>query len=97
MKLKICLLAGILAISYFYCLAQEGKSQFKQLNITKEEKSIEASDPDVKKEIVYVRKESKGYIFTGNSDVDKNIPVTAQTNNLRFALIIGNEDYLVHC
>ncbi len=96
MKLKICLLAGILAISYFYCLAQEGKSQFKQLNITKEEKSIEASDPDVKKEIVYVRKESKGYIFTGNSDVDKNIPVTAQTNNLRFALIIGNEDYSSH-
>lgn len=47
------------------------------------------------KEIVYINTGSgkPNYEFKHNSDVDKNIPETNNTNQYRFALIIGNEDY----
>ncbi|MHC1702985.1 MAG: caspase domain-containing protein [Tenuifilaceae bacterium] len=44
--------------------------------------------------IVYVNSDSKtSYQYKKLSDVDQNIPQNPSTNNYRFALIIGNEDY----
>lgn len=55
-------------------------------------------DTVYKKEIVYVSADTKGkeYVFMKNSDVDNDIPVTPAQNGMRFALIIGNEDYSSH-
>jgi hypothetical protein len=96
MKLKIFILTALMAITCFYCLAQEGKSQFKPLNVTKDRSQTSDDGSGVKKEVVYVREGSKSYIFRAKSDVDRNIPVASQSNSLRFALIIGNEDYSSH-
>jgi hypothetical protein len=56
------------------------------------------SDTVVKREIVYVDKEpvKEGYVFTKDSDIDRDIPKGASPNPRRFALIIGNEDYSTH-
>jgi len=53
-------------------------------------------DTVVKQQIVYVGSEKKGFEFMHKSDVDKDIPVSNQTNPYKFALIIGNEDYSSH-
>lgn len=53
---------------------------------------------DTVKQIIYVTpKESdvstKKYVYQPSADVDFNIPSSGITNDLTFALIIGNEDY----
>ena len=51
-------------------------------------------DTVIKQQIVYVQSpENKGYIYEKLSDVDKDIPTNNIENPMRFALIIGNEDY----
>lgn len=55
-----------------------------------------------KPDIMYVEKDDdvftpkNKYEFTPYADVDKNIPQNPKTFPLRFALIIGNEDYCSH-
>lgn len=52
---------------------------------------------DTVKQIVYVNTGSKSsYQYDKLSEVDKNIPQNNKTNPMRFALIIGNEDYSSH-
>lgn len=55
-------------------------------------------DTVFKKEIVYVPTETgeSSYVFQKQSDVDQNIPVSPSQRDMRFALIIGNEDYSSH-
>lgn len=49
---------------------------------------------DTVKNIVYVNTyKEKIYAYEPFSDVDFNVPTTQTTNDLSFALIIGNEDY----
>lgn len=52
----------------------------------------------IQEKIVYVPTGggSLTYVFNKNSDVDKNIPITPNKNENRYALIIGNEDYSSH-
>ncbi len=56
------------------------------------------TDTVIKKEIVYVNSgpAKQSYVFEKKSDVDTNIPVTPYKFDMRFALIIGNEDYSSH-
>ena len=61
-----------------------------------QEKKVVVRDTVVKREMVYVKDEKDRYVFEKKSDVDKDIPVNAQTHPYRFALIIGNEDYASH-
>jgi len=68
--------------------------------IVKEEEETEAKSVstttvvrvDTVKQIVYVQKSNK-FSFEPASDVDTNIPSIGSSNELKFALIIGNEDY----
>ncbi len=56
-------------------------------------------DTVVQQKVIYVNAPAAtapGYVFAKNSDVDKNIPVTPNKFQNRFALIIGNEDYSSH-
>lgn len=49
---------------------------------------------DTIKQIVYVNSEKNAnYTFNKTADIDKEIPVNTVSNDLTFALIIGNEDY----
>lgn len=47
---------------------------------------------DTVKQLVYVNQSNK-YVFNPSSDVDTDIPVNSTSNDLTYALIIGNEDY----
>ena len=52
---------------------------------------------DTIRQIVFVNSGVKpGYQYERTSDVDKSIPQSTKSNPLRFALIIGNEDYSSH-
>jgi len=65
--------------------------------IVKEEtanETVTVVKTDTVKKVIYVNSiQSKKYVFEPYADIDNNIPATFQTNESRFALIIGNEDY----
>ena len=60
----------------------------------KESGYIVIRDTIVKQQVVYVQSpNSQKYVFEKLSDVDRDIPIAIAENTMRFALIIGNEDY----
>ncbi|MCB8964463.1 MAG: caspase family protein [Bacteroidales bacterium] len=62
--------------------------------LQKEAGYVVIRDTVVKQQVVYVQApENKGYVFQRLSDVDNDIPASGRLNPMRFALIIGNEDY----
>ncbi|BDX38894.1 hypothetical protein CYCD_22490 [Tenuifilaceae bacterium CYCD] len=68
----------------------------KEVNamLQKEANYVVIRDTVVKQQVIYVNApEAKGYVYERLSDVDKDIPVNGVENPMRFALIIGNEDY----
>ena len=70
-----------------------GPNQFKNFAIDYAPKT----KTDTVRQIVYVNTGAKPtYQYERSSDVDKNIPKSVNSNPLRFALIIGNEDYSSH-
>ncbi|MBI9069371.1 MAG: caspase family protein [Salinivirgaceae bacterium] len=56
------------------------------------------TDTIYKEKIVYVNNSNvkNEYVYEKLSDIDNDIPINNQENSLRFALIIGNEDYSSH-
>lgn len=62
--------------------------------LQKESGYIVIRDTIVKQQVVYVQSpDSHKYAFEKLSDVDRDVPLAAAENAMRFALIIGNEDY----
>jgi hypothetical protein len=55
--------------------------------------NLNAKEIIKEKEIVYVGRGASAYDFKRNADIDKDVPVNTESNSLRFAMIIGNEDY----
>lgn len=63
-------------------------------NLQKESGYIVIRDTIVQKQVVYVQSpDKKSYVFEKLSDVDRDIPNCNTEHPMRFALIIGNEDY----
>lgn len=79
----------LLGIPPLLDIATGANKKYKpELNLT-----LSKNETIIKREIVYVGNSADSYVFEKKSSVDINIPRSSTTNEYRFALIIGNEDY----
>jgi hypothetical protein len=70
------------------------KEDVKNPVINSSKSAVTIAKSDTVKQIVYVNTDkNEGYSFKRNADIDKDIPVSTGSNEMTFALIIGNEDY----
>ncbi len=87
-KILYCLFICLLIIVPFNLMSQQGESNYKTVNITRDKGSTTKPVTEkVQEAAVNVPAEEK------TSDIDINIPVSGKKYSNRFALIIGNEDY----
>ncbi|MGE0079482.1 MAG: caspase domain-containing protein [Bacteroidales bacterium] len=97
-KIYLNLLFNIVAIPAFGVDFISGGAFYynKDVRATlqKETNYVVIRDTVVKQQVIYVQApEAKGYVYEKLSDVDKDVPSLENQNPMKFALIIGNEDY----